>query len=295
MRKLICCLIVALFCAEPLFAAKIVWVSFHGSDAPSANAASAGLLDAPDKPYTDLLTANGHTVTRFVTKDDPDATDLDVMNSSDLVILGRSVNSGNYESATETGFWNTQVTVPVICMGGYLLRSSRLNWHSGTTMTDTAATLGLLAGDPAHPVFSGIALDGSNNMVNPFANIVNEPLLSTPTQRGISVEMDSVAGGTVIATSLETGTTGGTIIAEWGLGALVNNGEVLAGPRMSFLSGSREASGISAETAGLYDLTADGASMFLNAVNYMAVPEPSTFCLAAFGLLGLIGFGRRKR
>jgi hypothetical protein len=38
-------------------------------------------------------------------------------------------------------------------------------------------------------------------------------------------------------------------------------------------AGAREADGISSETAGMYDLYADGAQMFLNAVAYMLI-EP---------------------
>jgi hypothetical protein len=68
----------------------------------------------------------------------------------------------------------------------------------------------------------------------------------------------------------------------------VNNGEVLAGPRMAFLTGSREADGVSSQTAGIYDLTADGGQMLLNAVNYMAVPEPSAAVLIVLGIVGLV-------
>jgi hypothetical protein len=43
-------------------------------------------------------------------------------------------------------------------------------------------------------------------------------------------------------------------------------------------------------TVNLYDLTVPG-----NDLNSILVPEPSTFALAAFGLVGLIGFGRRRK
>lgn len=292
MKRIFCFVTIPLFFSQPLWAAEIIWVSFHASDAASANAAAAGLVDAPDKPYTDLLSANGHTVTRFLSKNDPDSADLATMNSADLIIIGRSVPSNNYQEATETAFWNTQVTTPVISMGSYPLRSSRLTWYTGTTIPDTVGTLTLLAVDPSHPVFNGISLDGSNNMVSGFAEIVTEPLLPTPLQRGVSVVTDPLAGGTVIASSTESATAGGAIIAEWSTGAVVNNGQVLSGPRMVFLSGSRE-NGASSETAGLYDLTADGATMFLNAVSYLAIPEPSAGLLLAFGLMVLSLFRKR--
>jgi hypothetical protein len=63
---------------------------------------------------------------------------------------------------------------------------------------------------------------------------------------------------------------------------------------MVFLSGSREASGVSSETAGIFDLSPVGSQMFLNAVDYMAIPEPSTAILALLGFAGL-GFMLRKR
>jgi len=66
-----------------------------------------------------------------------------------------------------------------------------------------------------------------------------------------------------------------------------------------FLTGSREngngANGAAepGDAAGIMDLTPDGKTMFLNAVNYMAVPEPSTYALIAVGGAALL-FRRRK-
>ncbi len=64
------------------------------------------------------------------------------------------------------------------------------------------------------------------------------------------------------------------MIAEWQAGAtLTHDGgagtDTLGGHRLVFLTGSREASGITSDTAGLYDLYPDGEQMFLNAVQYM--------------------------
>lgn len=66
---------------------------------------------------------------------------------------------------------------------------------------------------------------------------------------------------------------------------------ILGGRRLVFLSGTRER-GITSEGSGIYDLTADGTTMFLNAVDYMAVPEPTTFTL---GVLGAACMVRRRR
>jgi len=70
------------------------------------------------------------------------------------------------------------------------------------------------------------------------------------------------------------------VIAEWParVARLTHDGgagtDILAGPRLVFLTGAREASGKKSATAGLYDLYADGEKMFLNAVAYMLTPKP---------------------
>jgi hypothetical protein len=68
--------------------------------------------------------------------------------------------------------------------------------------------------------------------------------------------------------------------------------DTLGGHRLVFLTGSRE-NVITAEGAGMYDLTPEGKQLFLNAVSYMAVPEPSTYALVGLGGMALF-FRRRK-
>lgn len=266
-------------------AANIAFVSFHTSDAPSEAAGAAGLTSASDVGYTNLLTGAGHNVTRYQTGDDPDATALANYNASDLVIISRAVASNHFQQ--ETAFWNTMVTAPVMNLGGYTLRNSRLNFTDGGDMVDTTGNVALtIIG--AHPIFEGVELNGTGGV--DYAVNVEEPLLATPTQRGISVNNNSAVGGNVLAT---VDGIGGFAIAEWQKGDTLGNGDVLGGNRLVFLTGSREAGGITSETAGLYDLTDNGAKMFLNAVDYMAVPEPSTALLSGAGAL-LLMFRRRR-
>lgn len=260
--------------------ARIAWVSFHASDtAPSAAAATAGFTKAPDVGYTDLLASRGHKVTRVVTSGSPNTA---LLNAFDLVIISRSVPSGDYQDPPETLAWNG-ITAPTMILGGYVLRNSRLGYVTGATIPDTVGPVKLTVNNPAHPVFAGIALDAARTMVQPYADVVT---FGGTVQRGISVNTDPVAGnGTVLATlgTPEDPAAGGTVIAEWAKGAVLGNaaGDTLGGQRLVFLTGSREQT-ITSEGAGIYDLRPDGARMFLNAVDYLAgtVPPPDRPTLA---------------
>jgi hypothetical protein len=206
--------------------------------------------------------------------------DVALLNTADLVIISRSVNSGSFSGAAATT-WNG-VSAPMMIMGGYPLRKNRMGFTTGNTIPDTTGDITLTVTDPTHPIFDGIALvDGT--MVNPFAGVVVYPTDGTTLARGISINTDPLnGGGTLLAavSAAGNGPVGGTVIAEWPAGAVLTHDggageDTLAGPRLVFLSGAREVGGKSSETAGLFDLYEDGIVMFLNAVNYMLnPPEP---------------------
>jgi hypothetical protein len=255
---------------EPPISADIAWVSFHPADnQPSTDAATAGFTEAPDVGYTKLLTDNGHKVTRFVTSGTPDVARL---NTFDLVIISRSVPSGDYQDPPETLAWNG-VQTPTIIMGGYIMRNTRLGYTTGATIPDTTGPVKLSVKDISHPIFTGVSLGAGNVTANPYANVVtwNDAL-----QRGVSVNTDPLAGsGTVLASIVTEGdpANGGAVISEWQAGDTMANGakDKLGGHRLVFLSGSRE-QGITSQAAGIFDLTSDGTRLFLNAVQYMAQP-----------------------
>lgn len=282
-------------------ASNIVFVSFHpGDNNPSASAGSAGFSEAPDAGYTQLLTANGHTVTRVITSGNPDVT---LLNSADLVIISRSVGSGGYQNDAQTAAWNG-ITAPTMILGGYVLRGSRLGFTTGETIPDTVGLISLNAVDPSHPIFQGIALDSGNTMLNPYAGIITATVnAESKVQRGISVNTDSLAGGGTVLARVGTAgdpTLGGMVIGEWQAGAILNTGDILGGHRLIFLTGSREHLGApTSEIAGIYDLTPDGAAMFLNAVDYMtggptSVPDGgSTLALLSAVLAGLAVYRKR--
>lgn len=252
--------------------AKIVWVSFHAADnQPSTAAAGAGFTEAPDVAYTRLLTASGYQVTRYVTTAAPDT---NVLAAADLVIISRSVPSGNYQDAGAVA-WNS-VPRPMILMGGYILRNSRLGFTTGATIPDTTNTIRLRLDRPGHPIFAGVGLDAQNVMSNDYAGVVT---FNGTLQRGISVNTDPLAGGGTRIASVGTAAdpaAGGLIIGEWQAGATMANAAAskLADRRLVLLSGSREQV-ITSEGSGIYDLTPDGEKLFLNAVAYMATPLPT--------------------
>lgn len=258
--------------AGPKTSARIAWVSFHRADAtPSAAAAAAGFTKAPDVAYTDLLKENGHDVTRVLTSGTPDAA---LLNAFDLIIISRSVGSGDYQDPPETVAWNG-ITAPTMILGGYVLRSSRLGFVTGTTIPDTTGPVKLTVNNRTHAIFSGITLDAAGLMVNPYADVVT---FNSGVQRGISVNTDPVAGTGAVLANIGTDSDpafGGTVIAEWPAGATLGNAaaDTLGGHRLVFLTGSREQV-ITAEGAGIFDLNADGSKLFLNAVNYMAGTVP---------------------
>jgi hypothetical protein len=274
--------IVSAACALGLFnaqvskapAADIAWFSFHSADnMPSAGAAGAGATTAPDKGYTDLLAAAGHNVTRFLTTGTPNVTDLN--DNFDLVIVSRSAPSLDFEPGADSTNWNS-ITTPIIFMHGYALRANRLGFTTGDTIPDTTGPIKLNVTNPSHPIFNGIALDGANTTVNDYT-VGLVPWNGTP-QLGISVNTNPITpGGTILATANGAGgANNGMIIGEFPVGTTMSNSSAgtLSGPRLVFLSGSRE-NGISAELTGLIDLTPDGEQMFRNAVSYLTgLPEP---------------------
>lgn len=252
-------------------ALNIAWVSFHPADGtPAADAATAGMTEASDVGYTRLLVGNGHKVTRFVTTGAPD---LAALGTNDLVIISRSVPSGDYQDPPETLAWNG-ISKPVMLLGGYILRNSRLGFTTGGTIPDTAGPVKLAVKDLAHPIFSGVAVGGDTITLNPYADRVT---WNEAQQRGISVNTDPLAGGGKVLAAISAEgdpANGGTVIAEWSAGAKMGNaaGDTLGGRRMVFLTGSREADGSTSQIAGIYDLTDDGAKLFLNAVKYLGTP-----------------------
>lgn len=258
--------------------------------APVANAAdilwNSEIADemGADAGFVDLLRGAGHTVTRINTPALLTDADVATLNAADLVILGRAGNSSEYQNENGAA-WNARVTAPVISMSAYFNRDNRMRWTVDSNLVDSGPAK-LKAADPSHPIWNGIALDGEGNMIDDYNVLID---------RGTSTNTSLLVNGNLIGTNptVMSGANLGVAIADWPAGTEVGGGQVLAGYRMIFNGGSREADGAGIATAGKLDLTPAGQQLFLNAVNYALVPEPSSAVLGLFGLLFLMT--RRRR
>lgn len=207
--------------------AKIAWVSFHpADDTPSDSAAAAGFTEAPDAGYTRLLAQNGYQVTRIVTTDAPDP---ELLKTFDLVIISRSVPSNHYQNAGATA-WNS-IETPMMILGGYVLRSSRMGFTTGTTMVDTIGPARLQVLDPGHPIFQGVPLDENHLTITPYTDVV---MFNDQVQRGVSININPlVPGGIPLARIAAEGDPahGGVAVAEFWPGTVMADAshDLLAG------------------------------------------------------------------
>ena len=271
--------------AEVASAAAISWISVNADD--------TGL----DQGFVDLLRGAGHTVSRIQlngTAAPLTPEKILAMNASDLVITSRAVGSGDFDTnptavppLANAGPWNTAITKPVMHMSAYLVRRVRLGMSSGDGVPDSQPAV-LVATNPAHPVFNGIAFAGDGvTMANQYNTLID---------RGTTQMGNLPRGGTVIATNASIANS--VAIAEWAAGTIVqdenNIDYILAGPRYFFAGGSRELNGANVNTAGKMDLTTDGQQLFLNTVNYALIPEPGTFALLVVGCSAVV-LRRRRR
>lgn len=297
-------------------AANLVWVSDQlpiGTGASDNDGGAEGVFTSgagpyPDQGFVNLLTAAGHTVTRFNPSGSAplSAANVAALNTYDLIIIGRGIGSGAFDSAAETLEWNTNVTKPLMSTNTYMSRASRLGWFNGSTQPDQVANV-LTFANTADPVTSyiigGTALTGST-MNNSYTEAVIFPD-SAVDVRGISTITDApVTGSTTLATGVVGAATGRFIVSyPAGLtltpGSGPGNNQILGGYRMMFLAGNRESATAPNNvlgSAGFENLTTEGEGMFLRAVNVAVnggvIPEPSAMALLLAGAGTLL---RRRR
>jgi hypothetical protein len=277
-RIVLFCLVLALFSISSVHAANIVWISEIMDE--TVDGVQDGIQD--DQQWVDILRDYGHEVyTNPGGWADLDPNEIELMNNADLVIFGRSTNSGGYAGDTaEVTTWNS-ITTPLILMNAYLLRSNR--WRCmNTTVMGGLETAGLSTYYPAsvemevvdlsHPMFTGIQLDENNRFhaLDPNADSGNFSIIGS----------NDVGNGTLIAKPADRDWA---FIAEWqaGVETYPGSGQIFADKRLYFACGAQA---VTDGYGGAYNLTEEGLKLFLNAVDYMLgvgpqfkahVPQPA--------------------
>jgi len=244
-----------LLMGSPVLAANILWVT---DDTGPEN----------DGGWTDLLTGNGHSVTRRSDLQALDAGKISDLNAADLVIVSRNTNSGAYGDG-DTDDWNG-VTSPLMLMGAHLLRSSRWDWMDSTVTEPSAAPVppdgDIFAANPNDPIFSGIALGGAND----FTIVASDAVLLL----GVQADGSGMVGnGTMVADD----TNFNVWIARWDAGTPYYAGSTQTPAAARLWFGGGADGGVDTDPDGTENFTADGELAFLNAVDDMAVSTNADF------------------
>jgi len=243
-------------------AANIVWVTDN-----TPEGFSGPVSGFPEANWLRLLT-NNHRVQSFNPPNDPGlltAEHIAALNTNDLIIIGRSINSAAFQGTLHPPQWNVEITKPIICINAYIVRNVRLGWCTGGTLPDGTPTpvTAVDLNDPATAfLFDTVTMNG-NTTAYPYDEALG---------RNISQIVEGpVAGGRILATAsyVDLGGTARTspIIMEWPAGVAVRGGaDVLGGYRLYISGGDREPNGGSVPQAGSEIYTPTGETLFMNAV-----------------------------
>ncbi len=242
---------------------QIIWVAdnlHYGSVEPNKPA---------DQGFIDLLTAQGYEV---IYKDQHNPVDgqqywraldpnkIAELEAADLIIIARDCASSAYDDANEAQMWNA-VTTPLIMQGPHIARTlPKWGWfNSGNTVANSVVPMKVL--DPNHPIFKGVTLDPNNQVA----------VLTPPIKSDLVKGAVDAGNGKVLATRSDNGLVW---IATWETGQefFAGSTQIAGGPRMFFGSGAGGNSNNPVD--GVYNLTAEGEKMFLNAVDFMMAPLP---------------------
>jgi len=209
------------------------------------------------------------------------------MGAADVVIIGRSLGSADYDNFDAAGY--NGLSIPVVNLTSYTARQdgNRMGWHAsgatggtsvaGAETTVTAAGAGIL----------GLAAGPHD--------LVSEVSLTDSTFNGLAAGTTAFGGGSILATvGLDT------LSVYWPTGSAPGNPTAatvatFAGPRLLFNLDNDPNVG----NNGLNDLnnlTAEGRQALIRAIDFAtpltSIPEPSA---ALLGLGGLAYLARRRR
>jgi len=227
----------------------IIWVS---------NANTVAVEPAyDDEGWIFLLEAEGYAIqreNRTMIGSPLTADQIATLESGDLIIFSRANSSGDYIDPVG---WNS-LTSPLLLISAYLPRFSRWQWFDTSELTDDGGAPIMHVEDPSHPIFAGITLD-ANNDVEVLDPTVASGQTSTPNQTTAG------SAATILATRADLGYVW---IVYWPQNEFFNDtgDQIAGGNRLLFNGGTREGSSF---PWGVYNFTAEGEQMFLNAVAWM--------------------------
>jgi hypothetical protein len=255
--------------------ANIIWVSDNLKYDFNAGVPS-------DQGFIDLLTAEGYLVDYKGQYDphEPGNDEVPVnpdwlywrelnddkiaeLEAADLIIIARDCASSKYDDTNEADMWNA-ISTPIISQNAHISRQlSKWGWFAtGSTTNKTPRLMQVVA--PDHPIFDGVAIDPNGNV----DMVVQDAQVTL-----VKLNEGVVEGnGTLLGVHDE----GYPWIVEWAADVeyYEGSGQIAGGPRMflgSAVGATNEAAGL---IEGGYNLTADGETVFLNAVKYMLPTKP---------------------
>ncbi len=244
-------------------AEKIIWVSTGDGDS---------LGNVWDQGFVELLAEAGYEVQRedstMVTQTGETTLtgeQLDILESGDLVIVGRAVNSGSYNDPMG---WNS-VGKPMILTTAYLSRANRWQWFNSSDLLGSGSykATAFTVEAPDHPIFAGVEAPG--NVLTVLDTTVGTGNTSMP-------DFMDWGDGELLSLVEETGTVA---IVHWQAEAAFHaeTDQFAAAPRLFFGCGTRETTGDDPQDViygwGMENLTPEGEKMFLNAVAFMLGKE----------------------
>jgi hypothetical protein len=215
-----------------------------------------------DKPFIDDLLSEGYKIdTLYTTALETSDSLINVLNSADLVIIGRSGGSGDFGGAHKAA-WNA-ITTPILLLHPWAARNSRLNWlPTGTTNSfDTGGdTISAKIEVPDDTVFVDATIEADSTM-----DWVYTPYDYMGTTDG--------GNGTVLARSAD----GNVLFERWDPWVEFYNGthDGAAGYRTLIGNGNDHANATSGAPFNYYNFTPAAKQVYLNEVARMLnLPAP---------------------
>lgn len=213
--------------------------------------------DDKDDEQIEWLRDQGFYVTTYYNSSFGSApqSDIDMLNSKDVIIIGRSGSSGDFDGDEKIG-WNA-LTAPIILNTQWAARSNRLNWfdHAENPVKVGGDVVHVEIQEPGDPVFEGVTL-GDDNLL-PWSNTPDDFLYINPETNSNLIaitapgEAEREEGGAVLFARFDTG-------VEFYPGA----GESAAGPRTYFGFGSDYEG-----SSYYFPLTEEAKQVYLNEIN----------------------------